>query len=474
MIRLIATKELRELARDGRFRLAGAVVLVLLVTTLGFGWRLAASVAEERSAAQQAAEESWQGQGDKNPHVAAHYGKYVFKPLGTLAFLDPGVDPFLGVTLKLEAHKQNLAHDAPAQDATAIHRFGQLSAASVLQLFVPLLLIALGFAAWTGERERGTLRQLASTGVSMRHLLLGKALGLAGALAGVLLPAVAVAVAMAAWLGGGADPGWLGRLALMVGAYGLYFGAMAGLVFFVSARAPSSRHALVVLVGFWSVTSLVVPRVASDVAARVVSLPAPAEFAAAVRHSMENGLPGGAPREERVSALSAALLKRHGFEGAEAFMDEAMLQGIELQAEAAFEDEVLDHHVAGLATALARQERVAQWAAVASPFLAIRAVSSGLAGTDHAHHRAFQVQAEAYRRALVQALNDDLARNAGDDVWRYQAGRALWERAPVFAYVAPGLGWALDHLGVALAVLVGWLALAWAAAWRSLRRIPLF
>lgn len=473
MIRIIATKELRELARDGRFRLAGAVVLVLLITTLAFGWRLASSVAAEREAAQKAAEESWLGQGDKNPHVAAHYGKYVFKPLGTLAFLDPGVDPFLGVTLKLEAHKQNLAHDAPAQDATAIHRFGQLSAASVLQLFVPLLLIALGFAAWTGERERGTLRQLASTGVSMTHLLLGKAVGLGVALALVLVPAVGVALAMAAWLGAGADPGWLGRLGLMSVAYMLYFGAVAGVVFFASARAPSSRHALVALVGFWSVTSLVVPRVASDVAARVVTLPTPAGFAAQVRHSMENGLEGVA-REERVNALSTALLARHGFEGAEAMMDEATLQGIELQAEAAFENEVLDHHVARLAAALERQERVAQWAAVASPFLAMRAVSSSLAGTDHAHHRAFQVQAEAYRRTLVQTLNDDLARNAGDDVWKYKAGRALWEKAPVFAYTPPPVGWALGHQGVALATLAAWLLVAWALAWRSMRRIRVF
>lgn len=473
MIGIIAHKELRELVRDGRFRLAGALVLLLLLAALAFGWRQAASVAAERAAAQHVAEQAWAEQGEKNPHVAAHYGKYVFKPVGALAFLDPGADPFLGVTLKLEAHQQNLPQDAAARDATAIQRFGQLSAATVLQLFVPLLIIALGFSAWSGERERGTLRQVASTGAAPTRLLAGKALGLGAVLGLLLVPAVAAAAGIAV-LGGGGTAGVAPRLGALVLVYLAYFAVIAGVTFVVSARAPSSRFALVALVGFWSVTSLVVPRVASDVAVRAVPLPTPDAFAETVRQDLERGLPGGPTREERVEQLSAALLARHGFEGAETLMDDAALQGLELQAEAAFEDEVFDHHVGALLAEMQRQEQAVQWAAALSPYLAIRSLSAALAGTDFAHHRAFQIDAEQYRRKLVQAMNEDFAANAGIDGWDYKAGRELWEKAPGFEHQPPGLSWALAGQAVALGLLGAWLLLAWAAAWWSARRMRVF
>lgn len=467
MIGIIARKELRELVRDGRMRLVAALVVLLLLASMAFGWRQAAAVAAERDAAQAAADALWVDQGDKNPHVAAHYGKHVFKPSGALAFLDPGVDPYLGVTLELAAHQRTLPRDAAAGDASSLARFGTLSAATVLQLFVPLLIIALGFGAWSGERERGTLRQLAATGVRPRHLLVGKAIGVSGALALVLLPAAVAAGGVALALGEGVA--W-SRLAALLPGYLAYYAVIVAVTFVASARARSSRAALVALVGFWSVTCLVLPRLASDAAPRLAPLPSPDAFAAAVKRDLETGLPG-APREDRVEAHLGELLQREGFEGAENLMPDALLQGFELQAEAAFEDEVFDHHVEALLDAIARQERVSQWAAVLSPYLAIRALSSGLAGTDFAHHRAFQTDAEHYRQALVRALNEDFARNAGDEGWRYRAGRDLWARAPAFEHAPPDLGWALRRQQVALALLLAWLVLAWFAAGFTATRV---
>ena len=468
MIRVIAQKEVRELVRDGRFRLAGALVLLLLLAALAFGWRQAVAVRTERVAAQAIARSAWTSQGDKNPHIAAHYGMYVFKPAGALAFLDPGADPYLGVTLKLEAHKQELPQDAAAQDATAIHRFGHLSAAAVLQLLVPLLIIALGFATWSGERERGTLRLLAATGVGPPKLLAGKVLGLGVALGILLLPAVVLAVvALIAGTEWGA--GW--RLATILPVYAGYFGVMVAVTLLASARASSSRAALVALVGFWCVTTLIVPRAASDVSARLVPLPTAAALATSVRQTLAKGLPGGAPREQAIEVLSKALLAKLGYSGAETMMDDALLQGIELQAEAEFENQVLDHRIGAAMAAMARQEQVAQWAAVLSPYLAIRSLSMALAGTDFAHHLAFQQQAEAYRRGLVQAMNDDFARNAGVAGWDYKANRKLWQQAAPFAFAAPPLARVLAEQWVALAMLAFWLVAAAVAAVAAARRM---
>lgn len=120
-------KELCEIARDGRFRAVGIAVLGLLLVTLGLGFRDVVAVQQERRDAQATADDHFRTQDDKNPHVAAHYGTYVFKPAGALSFINPGVDAFVGVSLKLEAHKRNALEGARARDGTALARFSRLS-----------------------------------------------------------------------------------------------------------------------------------------------------------------------------------------------------------------------------------------------------------------------------------------------------------------------------------------------------------
>lgn len=468
LIGTVARKEWREMVRDGRLWLAGAATVGLLLVSLAFGWQQARAVHQERAAASETARDQWEAQGEKNPHMAGHYGMYVFKPGGALSFVDPGLEPFLGVSVKLEAHKRNPPGHAAAQDRTALQQLGGLSVAGVLQLLVPLLILGLGFGAWTAERERGTLRQLAASGVRPSALLLGKVLGLLSVLAALLVPAVALGAAVVALLGGGAVDA--GRLALLLAAYLVYFGVYVAVALVVSALAPSSRLALVGLLGFWVGTAVVAPRVVAGVVDAAAPVPSAEELTRDLRKSLAEGL-AGVPREERIEALSKELLRQHGFEGAEMMMPEALLQGLELQAEARFEAEVLDHHYGLLDQASERQERLLQWLAVASPTLAVRSLSMALAGTDHAHHRHFSGAAEAHRRTLLQMLDDEFATNAGDAGWDYTVGAEFWARAPAFVYAQPGAPWALEQQQVAGPVLLGWLVLGSLAAWGAARRL---
>jgi ABC-2 type transport system permease protein len=473
VILAVAAKEIRELSRDGRFRIAFITVAGLLVVALLLGRRQAHAAHAEREAAQAIADEHFREQDAKNPHVAAHYGTYVFKPQGALTFVDPGIEPFVGVSVKLEAHKRSPLEGARAKDGTALARFGRLSAASVLQLLVPLLVVGLGFAAWTGERERGTLRQIASLGVPARDMLAGKALGIAGALGALVGPAVLLGAAFVAALAEGntAAPGSTARLACLAAAYIAYFAAYIAVTLFVSAVAPSSRFALVALLGFWVVSGLVVPRAAADAAAVLLKTPTQAEIAGAVRAGLETGLPGGPAREERVAAITEELLDRQGFKGAETLMDASLLEGIELQAEAAFENEVIDHHFGRLGDAIERQDRLVQWASILSPLVAVRSLSMAFAGTDTAHHRHFADAAEAHRRALVDMLNRDFAEKAGAAGWDYKASRELWEKAPALTYEPPGASWVIRRQAVSLGALGAWLLLGALGAWRAASRV---
>src|SRR5690606_5239898 len=121
------------------------------VAAVTAGWFHQRELVAQRSAADAAERARWTGQPEKNPHSAAHYGVYAFKPRLAPAFLDPGIEPYAGIAVWLESHNQNDLLYKPAEDATAAQRFGDLTAALVLQLLLPLVVILVGFASVAGE-----------------------------------------------------------------------------------------------------------------------------------------------------------------------------------------------------------------------------------------------------------------------------------------------------------------------------------
>jgi ABC-2 type transport system permease protein len=177
MIGRVVAHELRTASRDGRVR--GLLVLLLAVLAIAVlvGVARSRTLRSEHAAATAIERGNWLAQGEKNPHSAAHYGQFAFKPPSALALFDRGVDSYLGVAVWLEAHRRNSLVHRPADDAPVVQRFGELSAANVLQVLGPLLALLLTFAAVAGERQRGTLRQLLAQGASPATLVLGKLAG---------------------------------------------------------------------------------------------------------------------------------------------------------------------------------------------------------------------------------------------------------------------------------------------------------
>ena len=469
MILQIACKEFVDFSRDGRFRWAASIVAFLLLAATVVGWQGWVEVRTERERAQIEARHQFEGQEEKNPHAAAHYGLYVFKPKPTLSFLDPGVDPYTGVSVYLEAHRRNEARDRPARDATTLQRFGDLTAATVLQQLMPLLVIFLAFPAIAGEREQGTLRQVLSLGVRPADLLAGKALGVAAALGLTLTPALVLVAGLLAVGGDGAGRTWAEALLLGLG-YLAYLGVFLAASLLVSARASSSRGALVVLLGFWVVNAMVAPRLATDVARRAVPTPSSAEFDAAIRRDLRGGLSGHNPEDRRLDRLKRELLAKYRVESVEKLP--INFQGVALQAGEDHSNAIFDRHFGALWDRFGSQDGIRRALGLALPALAIRDLSMGLAGTDNRHARDFAEAAEAHRRDLVRALNADLAEHGADLGFMYQAGPDLWRSMPRFRYEPPGLANDLRAGRLAWLSLVGWLTslslLAGLAA-RSLR-----
>ena len=465
MIKHIVRKEFTDVVRDGRFRWCAALVGALLLVSLGHGWVQARQAQEELAAAQTTAREHWESQGKKNPHSAAHYGIYAFKPRLALSFVDGGVDPYTGTSVWLEAHRQNDFLLRPAQDATAAQRIGALTAAQVLQHLVPLLIILLTFGALAGEREQGTLRQLLATGVGRSDLALGKALGIAGALALLLVPAALVGAAALVVGSPGPAASPLARSAVLAGIYLAYFAAFVGLSLAVSAWANSARTALVVLLAVWVVNGLVAPRVAVDLSRWIHPTPSSVEFARTLEREMAAGVEGIEPPDR--AALTERLLAQHGVERVEDLPVNDV--GIYLQESEEFGNRIFDRNYGALWDTFERQGLVHEAVAVAAPLLAVRALSMGLAGTDVEQHRHFAAAAETYRRDLMRQMNGDLAENSRPGEL-YTAGPDLWAQAPPLRYDAPTLDWVLNNRILSLLVLALWLAGAVLAAAAGVQR----
>lgn len=455
MIRIVARKEFRDLWRDGRFRISGAVVLALLAVALLMGFQQYRSLREQHTDAQRLTRTQWLTQGEKNPHSAAHYGIYAFKPQHPLSYLDRGVNPYTGTTSWLEAHRQNDFTLRPAQDAPALQRLGELTGALILQVLVPLLIVFLTFGQFAGERESGTLRQLLSAGVAPGQLATGKVLGTLSALLLLLLPAAMLGAGVSVLGAAGQVAPTAGRFLLASLIYLCYFTVFALLALAISARARSSRTALVTLLGFWMLNCLAAPRLAADVSKRWYPIPSALEFQQRIDRDLQQGLNGDDPADRRAAALEQRILAQYGVAGVKELP--VNFDGIRLQEGEEYGNKVFDRHFAELWRAYGRQTRLHELSGVFAPMLAVRTLSMGLAGTDFAHHRHFASAAEEYRRVLVKQMNDDMTQHADTAGFNYMAGEDLWAKAAAFTYQPPTIDWVIRQNQPALLVVMLWL-----------------
>ena len=398
----------------------------------------------------------WLDKGDMNPHAAAHYGAFVFKPVQPLSTIDPGLDPFVGVFVFLEAHKQQLARHRPIEDATPTRRLGQLTPASAALVLLPLLVVSLTFSSFAGERDQGTLRPLLALGLSRRALLMGKALGALLPLAAVIIPAAAIGAAVVKW-NAPADPNTpiAMRAALIALVYLVHTLIWVGLGLTVSARARSQGAALVVLLALWFANAFIMPPLAMAAAKWRDPSPSAIEFAASIADEKDSWPTWDA----RVDHVMQRFLDGE-FESTMAPSNVEVVALLESEAD---ETALYDRRFAELFRAR-RQARIYERVGVMALTLAARALSMAFAGTDEAHDREFA--AARYRSAMLTTLNGELASSGRFNTFDYTRGRDLWEKVPPFDYDVPSARWALAQRAWSASVLAAWLvATTFAAAW---------
>ncbi|MCU0443836.1 MAG: DUF3526 domain-containing protein [Microscillaceae bacterium] len=436
MITTIAFKEIRSAMRDWRFLILSSIVFLLLLTASLVGWQSYRQLQAQRTQAQKSAQNQWLNQGDKNPHSAAHYGSFAFRPKSTFSFLDFGTDTYTGSSVQLEAHKQNDILFSQAQDATSLLRFGEMTVAFVLQILMPLLIIFLAFNAFTQEKEEQTLKILLSQGASISQIAWGKIGGFSALVAMVLLPILLIISALWAFDDYSLfSADWLMRGGFLLLSYAVYFFIFIALAVAISAYSQTSRASLLVLLGIWIFTCIILPKAAANIGADWYATPSKFAFDQALKEDEEKGIDGHNPADSRFDELKNQYLKKYGVDSLEKLP--INFDGVAMQEGEKYSSMIYNKHFDKVKQVFRAQNRVSEWISLINPYLAIRQLSMGLAGSDYGHFVDFQEKAENYRFNLVKTMNEYHANNSKYGDWEFTANEKLWQQIPQFQYLAP-------------------------------------
>ncbi len=453
--------EAQRLWREPRLRWVALLAPLLLVIVFASSWHNASRMATERQQFAAAERARWLAQGVKDPHSAAHFGVWAVKPSSPLLVLAPSIEPFVGLSVWLEAHKRNEMIFRPNQDADPIMR-SAASVAQILEVLGPIFAILLGFAGFAQDQQRGTLRMALGNGATPSHLLLARFCVMVAAL-------VCMALAPVIVLGGFAlatlpdAAGWNGasRLVMWSILNFLYLLIFLLISLTVSLKAPSARAALTIMLVLWLLLCVVMPRAACN----AIQVLAPVPSYQEVRSNTEREAPAY-ESAEKWEARRLALLKAN--------TSTDKLRAAQLDQSERDSQEVFDLILGRFYDAVEHQHRTFGWLGAFTPTVALQASGAAIAGTDFQQHRHFIDAAETYRRNMVNRLNGELLQHKPHTETKQMsdaASKQFWESIPAFNYRAPSLSTVLASAQAPLLLLFAWCVVASLAAWRTVKGV---
>ena len=468
MIWRIAVKEFKENIREGRFRVILIIVCGLLTLSAYLSYGYYVSVQQQHTQAKENARNIWVSQDEKNPHSAAHYGTYAFKPKYPLSLVDQGVDKYSGISIFLEAHKRNEAQYMAASDQTGLARFGELTPDFILLFIIPLLIILTGYNSFTKEEELGTLKLLKGQGIPLWKLAIGKWLGI---FIPISLVTMGLFLVASIFLTSIEDFGEfsMAMLFLLMIVYLIYYSVFINLTLIVSALSRRSGISLVSLLTVWIVVCLAMPKASSNLAASIHPYPSRQAFATHIEKDKKLGLDGHNPWSQAAKDFERETLEKYGVDSLHHLPFN--FDGYRMQKGEEHEAEVYFKHYANLKEIHKRQTNVYKTSALVSPFLPTRFLSMAIARTDYGSHWDFADAAENYRLKMQEVLNMNFAENSKYGNWAYRADQSFWSDIPDFSYEPPSNTETLANNTSNFFVLVGWLLVSFVSLNLIMRRV---
>ena len=460
MFLLLTTKEWL----GGLRTYASPAVLLSLLLLLGIAFagthNRSAQIKENRLSANAHFRQQWEQLKTGDPHGAAHFGTYVFKPVMLLSSFDNGLENVSGTSMRIEAHVQH-AMAAPAlRPADTYSRFGELTIASVLQLFFPLLIIFSCYNSYTQEKASGTLRLLLIQGATQNVIIKSKAKYHLAFVNIILL--ISLLIYLPALLLSGTatiDDAILIRLSCLVIAYSIYCSIFVLIAIAISALAKNARQSLLLLTACWLLWNIILPRLGAGIAAELHPLPSQYQQQERIEKAIKTGIDGHSSREERQQQVIDATLKQYNVKSEDELP--VNLNAILLQSSENYAQMVYDSYTAKTDSIIQTQNRYNNYLALADPYIALRNLSMALCGTDYPQQQHFDRAARQYRNYFIRRLNNELAyggSKTNDSHWKVDT--AFYRSIPSFHYQAPAFTQVLESQWMMIASLVLWLTIS--------------
>ena len=417
------------------------VSLIFILSIISLAWMSnlqSDNQIKAQAAAQKHIRSQWDNLEPMNPHRAAHYGVYVFKPISILNSLDDGVSSITGNVLKLEGHVQNEIVHSEASQSITISKFGKLKPSIILQYVVPLFLIFLSFGSITNDKETGRMKLIVMQGVSPGKLVLSKSISIW--LYGLML--IMFSVLLQSSLGSFAlDTGL--RLGLIFISYGLYYLIVVCLSTFISASFKSNTSAISLLLATWIAWTIFLPKIWGNTVEKVHPLPSRQNFIAQMKEDRSKGIDGHNPRDERRSKLEKEYLFKYKVDSLSQLP--INFDGIVMQADEEYGNQVWDKHFGSNYLIYQKQKKLYQLSGLLNPFSSLQNLSMGFCGSDMIHHLDFLKKAEHYRRYLIKTLNDKHAYGGSKTgEWRWTVDNTFFRSVKTFDYQTMSIK---NHIG---------------------------
>ena len=399
----------------------------------------------------------WENNPDKHPHRMAHYGYVAFRQKYPLSFFDYGLDSYVGNVVFLEAHRQNSVNFSEASLSNGLLRFGEISAALILQLLVPLLIFFWGFSLIAGERESGTLRLVLSQGVSWSELIFGKTVGLFFLSLTLFIPTILLAFLLLFF--GDFTVDALFSFGILGLSYLMYLFIMTLLAVWVSAKSSTAKTALIQLIGCWLFFTLLFPKLSQVTGQVFFPTPSKIEFDTAVEHELIQLGDSHNPDDPHFKSIKDSLLAANQVNSVKElpfnYSGFIMKEGERLSTE------VFHRHQKVLMEQYKQQQNMVRWTAFLNPYIAIKNVSMALSGTDFNAFRNFQTQSEDYRYNLAQTMNNwqikFIANNTSSSTKGAVLSQQYWKDFTDFRHEHLSFGTIINNERLSLLALLLWL-----------------
>jgi ABC-2 type transport system permease protein len=244
------------------------------------------------------------------------------------------------------------------------------------------------------------------------------------------------------------------RFGITLAAYLLYFFFFITVSVIISAYSASSRNSLLKLLSLWIFVCVILPKATANVGATIFRAPSGFEFREAIKKDEENGIDGHNPTDKRFEALKKELMAKYKVDSVEQMP--INFDAVAMQEGEKYSSMVYNQHFENLETIYQQQNAVSAYSSLLNPYMAVRNLSMGLAGSDYKTALDFQKQAETYRFSMVELLNNHMRDFSKTGDWDKTADPEIYARLPDFEYQNPSIGQVLGQNQAGLLSLLVW------------------